>query len=1226
VGIIALGAWYGWNYFTNNSGNGVMIEPCSPVKPDENYEEANRLDLEGDLRRDSYFASGQEYIIASGATFRIPKGKTLIIEPGARVKFGEGSKMVVEGTLLACGRSNRRILFTANTTTGKPGYWKGVEIRNADLDTVIGHASFEYGGHDYHAPMWVEGSDVHLEDLKFDSNLWYPISLDPNSYPILRPPLVVENGPQGWEIRPGEMASAQKWDQAQPYIIRELLTIAESGSLSISAGTTVKFLPNGAINIKGELSAIGGSSNPVRFTSYNDGGEEGTPEPKPGDWVGLRFFGREGSSRLERVEIAYGGQGGYREVGCLWMQDAALQLVNVSVSNCEGFAMSTDIASNPTIEKLNLDKGDILRRWELRNSNLEGSVERSMERWTTVDGELLLPVVRGWVGITEKASLTLGPGFTMLFSEGDSGLWVDGLLKADGDRKQPITLTTVRDPAYTREGGAQPGDWAGLHLKNNPSENLNLNNLIIQYGGWRGSPCLRLEKSAPLLQNVFITNCAGYAISSDAASQPKVENLDIQDNLQANLWEIRESSLNDPKAWEWAPLPGSNKSTITRLVTGVVTIGPEASLRLAPGLTLKFSEGKGIKASGTLLVDGTKKDPVILTSWRDSDAGTAQDGPQAGDWGGVVLDGSLSTKISFLEIHYAGNPAAGIGCLNMVNSQPSITDLIVKNCAFYPLTSDLASQPSVANLMLEQNLPADEWAIRESQLARGEQRSWTPISQVQKKDPVLRTVIGRLTIEEGARLSIEKSVVVKFTGGAGLRVRGQLNTEGNNREPVILTSWRDAEFSQGVSAQPGDWAGLVLEGSGANTTLQGTQIRYAGGDQSPRGAVVMISASPILNQVNILESAWYPLSVDALSNPILDRLTLSNNQPSNAVEMRSDRLEASGETVWSAWKDADGKPLIRVVSGMLAVGPQASLKLSPNVVVKFAEGAGLDISGNLISDQAVLTSVYDDQHGGNTAGNSSGERKWLGVILHGRGLVQLSDTLIRYAQIGLSMYDAVPQLSKVSIQDSWEAALGSDLLSAPQIIDLDIENNAINGLLILVDSVPEGVTRWDVLGQANAQLVRVIRSPFTVGPNSHLVIAPGVIVKFTQQAGLIVEGRLELGAPGGEMVTLTAFSDDSYGGNTDNLSTSVFRGAWTGLVLNPNNTIVETKLNNVLILYAMTGIDLLNPVSFEVRDLRIAESQLFGMLCKSFVQFSWEEAEIDFQNNGQDFSGCISEQ
>jgi hypothetical protein len=56
----------------------------------------------------------------------------------------------------------------------------------------------------------------------------------------------------------------------------------------------------------------------------------------------------------------------------------------------------------------------------------------------------------------------------MLFSEGDSGLWVDGLLKADGDRKQPITLTTVRDPAYTREGGAQPGDWAGLHLKTIP--------------------------------------------------------------------------------------------------------------------------------------------------------------------------------------------------------------------------------------------------------------------------------------------------------------------------------------------------------------------------------------------------------------------------------------------------------------------------------------------------------------------------------------------------------------------------------------------------------------------------------------------------------------------------------------------------------------------------------------------------------------------------------------
>jgi hypothetical protein len=174
------------------------------------------------------------------------------------------------------------------------------------------------------------------------------------------------------------------------------LTIAESGSLSISAGTTVKFLPNGAINIKGDYLRLVDQAIQSGLHLTTMEAKKVLQNPRPGDWVGLRFYGREGNSRLEKVEIAYGGQGGYREVGCLWMQDASLQLINVSVSNCEGFAMSTDIASNPTIEKLNLDKGDILRRWELRNSNLEGSVERSHGK---VDNSRWRAIVTGCAGL-----------------------------------------------------------------------------------------------------------------------------------------------------------------------------------------------------------------------------------------------------------------------------------------------------------------------------------------------------------------------------------------------------------------------------------------------------------------------------------------------------------------------------------------------------------------------------------------------------------------------------------------------------------------------------------------------------------------------------------------------------------------------------------------------------------------------------------------------------------
>ncbi len=810
VGVILIGVWYGWTRISEMSGNKSAVPPCTPVKPDENYEEANRLDLEGDLRRDSYFKSGQEYTVAAGATFRIPEGMTLIIEPGARVKFGEGSKMVVEGTLLACGKSNRRILFTANTTTGNPGYWAGVEIRDADPETVIGHANFEYGGKDYHALLWVDSSDIHIEDLKFDTNLWYPLSLDPNSTPILRSPLVVENGPEGWEIRMGEMTSAQVWNNAQPYVVRDLLVINEGASLSISAGATVKFLPNAAINIKGGFSAIGKADSPIHFTSYNDGGDEGSPEPKPGDWVGLRFYGREDVSNLEHVDIAYGGQGGYQERGCLWMENANPRLVNVSVSACDGFAMSTDIASDPEIERLSLDEQDPLRRWELRGSRLEGTNVRNMAKWTTVDGEMLLPVITGWVGVAEDASLSVAPGLTFLFSQGDTGFWADGDLQANGERKEPILLTSVLDPEFSKEGGAQAGDWRGVNLKHSQAENTGLRYLSIRYAGGGGNPCLRLENASPTIQSVNVSECASYTVSSDALSQPVVEDLDIQENVQANLWEIRESNLSEPQTWEWAPLIGKDKTSIIRLVTGVITIEGEARLKLPPGLIVKFTEGKGFRVQGILEVEGNMKQPVIMTSWRDPLGGGEATVPQPGDWGGIVLDGAAGSVLSNLEIHYAGIAANRVGCLNLIGSQPALTNLSITDCSYYPITSDLASQPIFENLSLKNNQPADEWAIRESQLAKGEQRSWKPISGEKEGQQVHRTVTGLLTVEEGATLSIINGVTVKFAEGAGLRTRGNLSIEGERRNPVILTSWRDSDVSSQAGAQPGDWLGLNI--------------------------------------------------------------------------------------------------------------------------------------------------------------------------------------------------------------------------------------------------------------------------------------------------------------------------------------------------------------------------------------------------------------------------------
>jgi hypothetical protein len=440
---------------------------------------------------------------------------------------------------------------------------------------------------------------------------------------------------------------------------------------------------------------------------------------------------------------------------------------------------------------------------------------------------------------------------------------------------------------------------------------------------------------------------------------------------------------------------------------------------------------------------------------------------------------------------------------------------------------------------------------------------------------------------------------------------------------VVLTSWRDQDYSQEGGAQPGDWVGLSVEGARADAVLEYVQIRFAGGDQNPRGALVLQGVSPVLDNLTIQDSAWYPLSLDAQSNPNLQRLLLIRNTPGNAVEIRAESMESSGEYVWSPWQDVDGQPLARVVTGMLRVGEQAALRISPEVVVKFSDNGGLDVFGSLIVDQVVMTSFRDDEYGGDSDGPSGGQALWQGIRLHRRGLVQLQDSLIRFAQVGISLDDAAPVLSDLRIADCWEAALTSDAVSLPVVNRLRLENNAINGLLLTFDRLPDGGLRWGVLGEPENQLVRVVKSVLTIGAASQLAVDPGVIIKFAPQAGLVIEGQASLGNSGGETSVLTSLADDSTGGNTDNINQPPIRGSWQGLRINPNSTQVVLALNNLAIQYALTGLEVINPVTWQVEGLKIAESQQYGISCAGSFDLSMLTSEVSFMNNLVDFAGCI---
>jgi len=1218
--ILSAGGWFLWQNRQAGPTQGAKVEACRPAEVPKDYEAANQKELEGDLRRDSYFVKGEAYTIAPNATFRVPEGRTLIIQPGARVRFGEGAKFVVEGTLLACGSSSRPILFTANTDAGRPGFWSGIELLDAEAGTVLGYASVEFAGKDNHAAIWVQGSNVQLEEIKFSSNQWYPISLDPNSEPRLRGSFKVDSGSPDWEVRRGDLTGTRIWNFKQAIVVSGVVRITEDARLTLPEGSVVKFLPQSAFLVIGALNAQGTANKKIILTSMNDGGEEGTSQPKAGDWVGVVWSGRKGNSNLAYVEVRYaGGQGpDGRTYACLYLEDAAPQLESVSIQSCGSFALSTDLRSSPQIKDLSLDTDDPLKRWELRESKLEDVATYTLSSLKTADGARLDPLVTGWLGVAEKATLVINPGTQMLFSNGDrSGLWADGVLKINGTKQEPVVMTSWHDPQVGGSGQPSAGDWGGLHINRGQPDETVVSELIIRYAGAVEKTCLRLLESSATLKNVTIEHCAGYPLSSKAIAQPVIENLRLSDNAFGNIWEIRGSDLIERRTWIWAPVSLENNQTLIRRITGRIIVDKEATLELAPGLALAFSSEGYLDVRGGIQALGTSKEPILLTSWRDAEINPVEGGAQPGDWRGLYLEGGSEGQVlQNIKIRYAGNANEGGSCLRLSNASPSVNNIEINHCSYYPISSDLNSNPSLGGITLTDNRLGNAWAVRESTLTNGNTQHWQAIQQAGGGGELTRLITGRLTIEGGATLELGPGVVLRFNQDAGMVVNGSLMATASEQTPVVLTSWRDPDYSKEGGVQAGDWTSLYLDKPQGEVRLDWVEIRYAG---QTEGAIKLSNAAPNLEHVTIRDSARYPISIDIQSNPQWGQVTLRGNNPANAVEVRGSSLETAGEQTWGPLSLADGSEVVRLVTGIVVIKENATLRVDPLAVVKFTEEGGLDVRGGLSADKAVFTSFHDDDYGGDTDGATSGKKTWKGITLKTQKLVHLQDIKLRFAETGLWLEKAEPDLSTVLIEGCTQAALNADLMSNPHLENVTLKDNEINGLVLRDTALPDGETSWVRLGKGD-QVVRVLLNNLTIGPRSQLSIAEGVVIKFGSSVSLIVEGQLTVSGSAESPVIFTALSDDSAGGDSDLLQSLPNRGAWVGLVVNPNKTEARLSLTNTEIRYAANGLFLVNMPNWTYNGLVISNSQFFGISCDALSSFIGDN--IRFINNGSEPLSC----
>jgi RHS repeat-associated protein len=143
----------------------------------------------------------------------------------------------------------------------------------------------------------------------------FALSASAGAHPTPFSPLslaVARLAPQGSSVKQfcGTVSSNQTWSPAiaSVYEVTCPTTVAPGATLTLAAGTVVKFDIGASLDINGGLVAAGTSSAEVYLTSINDnsvGGSLGSGRPSAGDWAGISVYTGSGATAAPAVNLNY---------------------------------------------------------------------------------------------------------------------------------------------------------------------------------------------------------------------------------------------------------------------------------------------------------------------------------------------------------------------------------------------------------------------------------------------------------------------------------------------------------------------------------------------------------------------------------------------------------------------------------------------------------------------------------------------------------------------------------------------------------------------------------------------------------------------------------------------------------------------------------------------------------------------------------------------------------
>ena len=512
------------------------------------------------------------------------------------------------------------------------------------------------------------------------------------------------------------------------------------------SATFVVFNVNGALNIVGSNNTTGRVIFTSRFDDNPLYGGDTTPldatAPTAGNWGHIQFNDTsvDAACIIRNTLFQFGGAFGqasgvlttvsasprfvsnefFQNVTTMTFKGTSAAVVDsTTILNCTQIPLSKSLVSNPQFPNPSeiVLANNTYTAFGLLNETISQDVHTGIQPLGSFDSIDYAPI--GTITIAFGAKWTIAPGVVVKFGRRfidpfGVTITVNGALVADGKPDSLIIFTSLADDAFGNDvqgdGAATvpaAGNWDGI-LFNATSDDINtvVDHVRLRYGGYGGWGAFNFSNAGPTITNTYSSINASFGaliqgsstptfidckmdssflpVHMSLVSDPTFTNVEFLGNTNTALSIIPETIAQDVL---WPIRAVSGRSNMPYYLSGQLTTGLGATVRLQPGLVIKSTSGNGqIFIQRSFIAEGTTDSLIVFTSravmistavTRMVTARPRLPPPPAGVY--VTVDGTaIDPEVRFKNCVFRyGGTGTTVGALRCVNSSPSIDSCLV---------------------------------------------------------------------------------------------------------------------------------------------------------------------------------------------------------------------------------------------------------------------------------------------------------------------------------------------------------------------------------------------------------------------------------------------------------------------------------------------------------------------------------------------------------------------